>query len=208
MIKKGLLIILIISVFNSCITLKIDKDAPPLIDFGTPLVGHFRNGDTLKAVLYTVLFASSVIGLILFAPTQGIESKSIIPVERNISDPIFYSFIGTTLTAFGASSIDSAATYHIINKKIIDLNEIKWDKSSKKTKYEAIIEFREEQKKNNEEEQYKDEIKYYREKLINGLITDDELLFLDKTPILKKKLEKELGYYYVNKELKESKKKP
>ncbi len=207
MLKKIIFLIIILSLLNSCLLIKIDKDSAPLIDCGAPLIGHFRNGDITKGILYTVLFATSLIGIILFSPsqTQGYESKSIIPIERNISDPIFYSFIGTTGSIFIGSSIDTAVTYQLANKKIIELNEIELDAKLKKSKYQVIIEYREEQEKIKEKQQhevYKKEIEYYRERLIDGTITEDELLFLKRVPEIMESLEKELGYYYINKELK------
>ncbi|MCK4799054.1 MAG: hypothetical protein KAT05_16895, partial [Spirochaetes bacterium] len=57
-------------------------------------------------------------------------------------------------------------------------------------------------KEKQQHEVYKKEIEYYRERLIDGTITEDELLFLKRVPEIMESLEKELGYYYINKELK------
>ena len=67
--KKVISIIILILFTNSCLVLKVNKDSAPLVDFGTPLIGHYRNGDIPKAVLYTVLFVTGIIGIVLFAPT-------------------------------------------------------------------------------------------------------------------------------------------
>ena len=58
MLKKSfaMILIAIIMINSSCLTIRIDKDREPLIDYGTPLVGHFRNKDTVKAVIYMFLF--------------------------------------------------------------------------------------------------------------------------------------------------------
>lgn len=206
MIKKIISLLIVIVLLNGCLIMKINKNSEPLIDFGTPLIGHFRNKDIPKAVLYTVLFASSIIGIILFSPSQGrgTESRSIIPVERNISDPIFFSFLGTSLSSFAASSIDTAVTYHLANKKIIELNEFEWNRDLGINKHNFIISFKEEQakKKIYENNDYSDEIVYYRKRLINGTITEDEVNFIERNDKIKEQLEKELGYYYINKELK------
>ena len=200
MFKKIVSTILILFLLNSCILIKIDKDSRPLVDFGTPLIGHFRYGDVGKGVIYIVFFCTSLIGLILFAPTQynaNGNNKAIMPVSREISDPLFYTFIGTTVTSFGASSLDTAITYHLANKKIIDLNNIDWDVTSKITKYQAIKNFRE----TNENSINQDEVNYYRKKLIDGSITEDELSFIKSISQLESELEKELGYYIIKKEL-------
>ena len=41
----------------------------------------------------------------------------------------------------------------------------------------------------------------------NVTITQDELMFIERTPEIKENIEKELGYYYLNKELEETKQK-
>lgn len=118
------LIVLLLSSLNSCLVFKIRQDSPPLVDCGTPLVGHFRNGDTPKAILYTSLFVTSILAVFLFAPLK--DNKSIIPIEREVSDPLFYSFIGASTGSLIGSSIDTSVTYHLANKKIIELNNIYW----------------------------------------------------------------------------------
>ena len=212
MFKKIIFLIIIISILNSCLLIKIKKDSEPLIDFGVPLIGHFRNGDIPKAVFYTVSFALSCVGIILFSPSQGDanEIKAIIPVERSISDPILFAFTGTAVSSLVGSSIDTAVTYNLINDKIMDLNNIKWDRDWKKTKYQVICDFREKQEEIETVkhiEKYREEIEYYRKKLITGTITEDEINFLERVPSVKEQLEKELGYYYINQDLKKNKNK-
>lgn len=208
-ITKIISFLLIILLLNSCLVLKVNKDSHPLIDFGVPLIGHYRNGDTPKAILYTVLFVTGVIGIILFAPTpteQG-NKAGILPIERNIADPIYYALLGATASVPIASSIDSAATYHIVNKKIIDLNGIYWDPKAKITKYDAIIKYREEEEKilNKEYEEqrlkvFEKEIEYYRQKLLDATITEEELIFIEESEKLSEILRNELGYYYITRE--------
>jgi len=188
--------------------LKIKKDSPPLVDFGIPLAGHYRNKDTAKAILYTVLFSTALIGTILFAPifydSAYKEPIPIINFNRDITDPVFYSFLGSACAFLGASSIDTAATYHYVNDKIIELNGLEWDKKLKTTKYQFISEYQSKQAINKEigdAELYKNEILYYKKKLIEAAITDEELLLIKSNPVLKKNLEKELGFYYIKKEL-------
>ena len=203
------LLLLVLILLNSCLVLKVNKDSMPLVDFGTPLIGHYRNGDISKAVLYTILFVTGVIGIVLFAPTPTSEGNKlgILPIERNIADPIYYSIIGATACVPIASSIDSAVTYHIINKKIIDLNGIYWDPKGNKTKYDAIMDYREAEEKrlNKEYEEeriktFEKEIEYYRQKLLDGTITEDELIFIEKSDKLSEILKNELGYYYITRE--------
>jgi len=204
--RKIVYICMIVLISNGCLTLKINKDSPPLVDFGVPLIGHYRNGDTLKAVLYTVLFVTGMVGVILFAPTQGGGSSPIIPIDRTISDPIYYSLLGCTLTVPIASSIDGASTYHLVNKKIIELNGIPWDPKGNITKYDAINQFRQEQDDRfqresdaNRIESYREDIEIYRKKLLDGTITNDELVFIEKSTFISEELKNELGYYYINK---------
>ncbi|HRU44414.1 MAG TPA: hypothetical protein P5322_07785 [Spirochaetota bacterium] len=204
--RKIVYICMIVLLLNGCLTLKINKDSPPLADFGVPLIGHYRNGDTVKAALYTVLFVTSMVGVILFAPTQGGGSQPIIPIDRTISDPIYYSLLGCALTVPIASSIDGASTYHLVNKKIIDLNGIPWDPKGNITKYDAINQFRQEQEERfqresdaNRIENYREDIELYRKKLLDGTITDDELTFVEKSTFISEELKNELGYYYINK---------
>jgi hypothetical protein len=212
MLKKTIAILTAIMFFNSCIVMQIKKDSEPLIDFGTPLIGHFRNNDIPKAVLYTVLFATSVLGIILFSPSQGTgnTTKAIIPIDRKISDPIFYSFLGASLASFAGSSIDTSVTYQMVNQKILELNGLQWKSDMKTTKYEFIKKFRDEEKKLAAKEGNKNlegEIELYRKKIINGSITEDEIFFIEKNEEMKKVLEKELGYYYINKEIKKDRNK-
>ena len=204
MYKKIFSALLILFVLNSCVLIRINKESKPLVDFGSPFIGHFRNGDTGKGVMYILFFCTSLIGGILFAPTQynvNGNNRAIIPVSREVSDPLFYTFIGATALSFGASSLDTVITYHLANKKIIELNNIEWDASAKLTKYQVINNFRD--KKTNSINQ--DEVSYYREKLINESITEDELIFIRSIPELESELEKELGYYIIKKELKKQK---
>ncbi|HPP04957.1 MAG TPA: hypothetical protein PK351_09060 [Spirochaetota bacterium] len=207
--KKVISIIILILFTNSCLVLKVNKDSAPLVDFGTPLIGHYRNGDIPKAVLYTVLFVTGIIGIVLFAPTptDNGNNPGILPIDRTIADPIYYSILGATACVPIASSIDTAVTYHIVNKKIIDLNGIYWDPKGKITKYDAIIDYREkeEERLNKEYEEqrleaYKQEIEYYRQKLLDGTITEDELVFIEKSEKLSEILKNELGYYYITRE--------
>ena len=206
MVRKIIFSIMILLTLNSCLLMRINKDSEPLVDFGTPLIGHYRNGDTVKAILYTVLFVTGMIGVILFAPTQDGGTQSIIPIDRKIADPVYYSLLGCTLSVPVASSIDGASTYHLANKKIIDLNEINWDPKGKIYKFDAIKNFRLEQENKFVEdsnkirmEQYKDEIEVYRKKLIDGTITQDELIFIEKSDFIREELQNEIGYYYINK---------
>ncbi len=208
-VNRIISLLLILFLLNSCLVLKVNKDSPPLIDFGTPLVGHYRNGDIPKAVLYTVLFVTGIIGIVLFAPTPTANGNQIgiLPIERNIADPIYYSILGATACVPIASSIDSAATYHIVNKKIIDLNGIYWDPKGTKTKYDAIMDYREaeEERLNKEYEEerikaFEKEIEYYRQKLLDGTITEDELIFIEKSEKLSEILKNELGYFYITRE--------
>lgn len=207
--KKSITILILTLFVNSCLVLKVNKDSPPLIDFGTPLIGHYRNGDIPKAILYTILFVTGIVGIVLFAPTPTNDGNKpgILPIDRNIADPIYYSILGATACVPIASSIDTAVTYHIVNKKIIDLNGIYWDPKSNITKYDAIIDYREkeEERLNKESEEqrleaYKKEIEYYRQKLLDGTITEDELIFIEKSEKLSEILKNELGYYYITRE--------
>ncbi|OHD27251.1 MAG: hypothetical protein A2086_02850 [Spirochaetes bacterium GWD1_27_9] len=207
MFKKITGIILIVLVLNSCLTIKIGKDSEPLVDFGTPIIGHFRNGDKAKGILYTALFLTSLVAFVLFTPID--TKKCVIQIDRTYSD---WVLLGTGIgagTSLVASSIDTAVTYQIANQKIIDLNNIKWqyDPTGKNPKYLAIQNFREEQYRLKEEqsdlsrlEGYKGEIEFYRKKLVNGTITDDELAFLEKAEKIKEVLKNELGFYYINRE--------
>ncbi len=205
--KKIIFFLLIALMFSNCLVLKIKKDSPPLVDFGIPLAGHYRNKDTAKAIFYTVLFSAAVLGVFLFSPMfydKSDDPKPIININRNITDPIFYSFLGSSCAVLGASSIDTAATYHYVNNKIIELNGLEWDKKLKISKYQIITDYQNKQAANKEIEDaeiYKDEILYYKKKLIEAAITDEELLLIKSNAVLKKNLEKELGFYYIKKEL-------
>lgn len=209
--KKIIATLIIVLLFSNCLVLKINKDSAPLIDFGTPLAGHYNNGDIGKGIFYTILFTTLVIGVILFAPTQN---GGVLPLDRNIADPLFYSFLGTSLSVPIASSIDTAATYHIVNKKILELNGIEWNPKEKHklNKYQTIIKLREdadkkelEKSNENRKNNYKDEIEFYKKRLLDGSITEDELTFINKSSYLKEQLKNELGYYYVNQEKKNNK---
>lgn len=202
------IVLLIVIGLNSCVVMKINKDSPPLVDFGTPLIGHFRNGDHIKGGIYLGIFLTAAVSMILFSPTS--EDGAIIPVPREVSDPIFYSSLGVAAgTAILVSPIDTAITYHVGNKKIIDFNEIPWEKGGKITKYQAIENWQIEQERLEEErlnkkrlEMYEDEIEMYRKKLLDGTITDEELEKINRAPIFKELLEKEINYYHVNQEIK------
>ncbi|MBN2544538.1 MAG: hypothetical protein JXB50_01995 [Spirochaetes bacterium] len=206
--KKIISILLITLLFSNCLVLKIKKDSPPLVDFGIPLAGHYRNRDTAKAIFYTVLFSTAVIGTFLFAPMFYDNSYNdpvpVINFNRNITDPVFYSFLGSACTILGASSIDTAVTYHYVNNKIIEINDQEWDRKMKITKYQFITDYQRKLEIINENEDnkiYKNEILYYKKKLIDATVTDEELLLIKTNPVLKKNLEKELGFYYIKKEL-------
>ncbi|HOV15600.1 MAG TPA: hypothetical protein PK771_15035, partial [Spirochaetota bacterium] len=126
MLKKFVSVLLVIFMIinSSCLTIRIDKDSEPLVDFGTPLIGHFRNKDTVKAILYTALFLTGVIGIVLFSP--GENNKSIVQLDTSISQ---WGVLGFSLGAaniLGISSIDTAVTYQLANKQIIDMNGIDW----------------------------------------------------------------------------------
>lgn len=203
MIKKIISLLVISFLVNSCLVLKVEKDSPPLIDAGIPIIGHYRNKDTVKAVLYTVIFASSFLGMILFSPTTD-NNETFFGLQEEVRAPVFYSLVGLTTTSFVASSIDTAATYHYVNNKIIDLNDIEWEFSLDNSKYDVIMKFREETQNISDvknEKELTDEIKYYQKKLIDGTITDDELFFIEHTDVLRDNLEKELGLYYISKDL-------
>ncbi|MCG8569274.1 MAG: hypothetical protein MJB14_03965 [Spirochaetes bacterium] len=248
--------------------MKVQKDSPPLVDAGTPLVGHYRNKDIPKAVLYTILFVTSLTGTILFAPTSS--EGSLLRIDESISNPLFYSFIGGSLSSLIASSVDTAVTYQIYNNKLLTMNEIHFipnlqsqiDKRTfenlilqeirtgkqrkilldiyhldlvkekyllkpdltkteirngrwlltvagfqSNTKYDAIVEYREQAALLKQEEQkalqmqeLEGEITYYREKLLKGTITQEELYFIEQSEQFKEILKNELGYYYIKQE--------
>ena len=48
-------------------------------------------------------------------------------------------------------------------------------------------------------ELYRKEIEAYRQKLIDGTITDEELIFIEKSEMIRNELQAEIGYYYLNK---------
>ena len=204
MLKKIIVIVMITILSTSCITMKVDKDSPPMIDFGTPIVGHFRNKDTAKGILYTSLFLTFILTAILFAPTNN--GNAIIPIDKSISDPIFYASLGCTGASFIGSSIDTAITYQIYNSKILKLNDVPFDPKANLKKYEVINNFRinqeEEHIRKTDDvrfEAYKETLDLYRKKLIDGTITDDELILIEKSEYFKENLKMELGYYTINK---------
>jgi hypothetical protein len=176
-----------------------------MLDFGTPIIGHFRNKDIAKGVLYTSLFLTFVLTSVLFSPV-GANNQSLIPIDRTISDPIFYASLGCSAASLIGSTVDTAVTYQIYNSKIIKLNDIPFDPKGNIKKYEAINNFRvkqEEEKMQKAEdsrvEAYKDTLELYRKKLIDGTITDDELSLVEKSEYFKENLKMELGYYTINK---------
>lgn len=212
MFKKSVhLIVLLVFLFNitGCLTIKIDKDSEPLVDFGTPIVGHFRNHDTVKGVLYTVLFITSIIGLVLFAPGPSDDDNqgSILPISNEICNWSMLGFGIGAANVFAASSIDTAVTYQLANRKIIDLNKIDWkyDPTGKETKYNSIVKYRQEQDIMKEQaaenarfEQYKGEIEIYRKKLLDKSITDDELALIERAEKFHEELKDELTYYKIS----------
>ncbi len=205
MFKKVVVILIISSMLTSCITMKVGKESPPMVDFGTPIVGHFRNKDIAKGVLYTSLFITFIVSTVLFAPA-GANGQSIIPIDGTISNPIFFASIGCAGGSLVGSTIDTAVTYQIYNSKIIELNNIPWDPKGNIKKYEAINNFRAQQDDGKMQkaedaraEGYKDTIELYRKKLIDGTITDDELALIERSEFFKENLKNELGYYTINK---------
>jgi hypothetical protein len=205
MIKRLLVVVLIISLFCNCLVMKIDKDSEPVFDFGTPLVGHFNNGDYGKGVLYTVLLVTGIVGMILFAPSS--EGGVIPQLDRQIADPLFYSFLGFSCSVPVASSIDTAVTYHMVNKKIIELNDLNWDPRLKVKKYDVILDYRKEMQQefdekveSNREDNYAEELEYYRQRLLDGTITEDELILVERADYFRERLQNEIGYYYINRQ--------
>ncbi len=185
---------------TGCMTIKISKDSPALADFGTPIVGHFRNGDTAKGIVYTVLFLSGLIGLLLFSPSRG--GNSIIPVSREISDPVYYSFLGFTLNVPAVSSIDTAVTYHLANRQILDLNQIEFDPKGKINKFETIQKYRQQEIdnkiiSNQFSTVYAKEIAYYKKVLIEGTVTAEELTLITNHDEFNEHLKNEIGYYNI-----------
>ncbi len=201
----ALLVIFVLMLNSSCLTIKIDKDSDPLIDFGTPIVGHFRNKDIVKGILYTVLFLTSIVGVVLFTP--GDNNKSVVQLDSSISQ---WAMMGCAIGAgnmLAISSIDTSATYHLANKKIIDLNNIDWkyDPTGQNTKYNAIVDFkvkrdalREEEAELARLEQYRNEIETYRQKLLDRSITEDELTLINRAEKFREELKDELTYYNVS----------
>jgi len=205
MLKKIIVIIIVTTLLTSCITMKVGKDSPPMVDFGTPIIGHFRNKDIAKGILYTSFFLTFVLSAVLFAPA-GDTGRAIIPIDRTISDPIFYASIGSSAASLIGSTVDTAVTYQIYNSKIIKLNNIPFDPKGTIKKYEAINNFiikQEEDKMQKAEdsrfEGYKETLELYRKKLIDGTVTDDELLLIERSEYFKENLKNELGYYTINK---------
>lgn len=201
-----MILIAIIMINSSCLTIRIDKDREPLIDYGTPLVGHFRNKDTVKAVLYTALFLTGILGILLFSP--GENGKSIIQLDNTIANYGILGFALGTANILAVSSIDTAVTYHLANKEIIDLNQIDWkfDPTGKNTKIKAINDFRdkkyqmmEEEAENKRLEQYREEIELYRKKLLDRTITEDELSLIKRATKFQEELKDEVSYYYISK---------
>ncbi len=200
---KIISIVTLLFFINGCLTIKIDKDSEPLPDFGSPIIGHFRNGDTVKGVIYTVLFAAGVIGLILFAPSS-VDGKAIIPVERNVSDPVYFAFLTHTLNVPAVSAIDTATTYHLANAKILELNGLTFDPNGELTKYQVIMNHRELireisaiEEQLGFEETYKNEIEHYKNALIDGTITPEEMSFLNNDERFRSLLINEIGYYNI-----------
>lgn len=203
--KKTIAAILLMTTMCSCVTMHLDKDSAPLIDFGTPIVGHFRNKDYVSAGIFTSLFLSFLVCTFVFAPFAS-NQTSFTGLDTGISDPLFFSFLGATLATPVASTIETACMYHYVNQKIIDLNGIFFDTHDKLKKYEAINAFRADEERRMEEasnraqlELYRREIEAYRQKLIDGTITDEELIFIEKSEMIRNELQSEIGYYYLNK---------
>ena len=205
MLKKVVVIIIITTLLSSCITMKVGKDSPPMVDFGTPIIGHFRNKDIVKGILYTSLFLTFVLSAVLFAPA-GDNGQGVIPIDRTISDPIFFASIGCASASIIGSTVDTAITYQIYNSKIIKLNNIPFDPKGNIKKYEAINNFRIQQEEDkiqevvdSRAEGYRETLELYRKKLIDGTITDDELILIERAEYFKENLKNELGYYTINK---------
>ena len=203
--KKITALILMAATLSSCVTLHIDKDSAPLVDFGTPIVGHFRNKDYAAAGVFTSLFLSFLVCTFVFAPI-GSDQKSLTGLDTKISDPLFFSFLGATLATPVASTIETVCVYHYVNQKIIDENGLFFDPHDKLKKYEVINAFRADEERRIEEESnraqlelYRKEIEAYRQKLIDGTITDEELIFIEKSEMIRNELQTEIGYYYLNK---------
>ena len=203
--KKIIALILMITMLSSCVTLHLNKDSEPLVDFGTPIVGAFRNKDYVAAGIFTSLFLSFLVCTFVFAPYSS-GDKSFTGIDTSISDPLFFSFLGATLATPVASTIETACMYHYVNQKIIDMNGIFFDPHDKIKKYDVINEFRADEERRMEEasnraqlELYRKEIEAYRQKLIDGTITDEELIFIEKSEMIRNELQAEIGYYYLNK---------
>jgi hypothetical protein len=202
--KRMIALFCIILTLNSCITLKVDKDSRPLVDFGVPIVGQYRNKDYVNAIIYTVLALSFLTTAILFTPNADNKSGAILPVSGDTAFIVTAASYGSLAGTCVISSIDSAVSYNVINDKILKLNNLKWDPYGKLSKHEQIIKYREdlEMKKVEEAEifrmeQYKKEAEIYKQKLIDDTITSDELLLIERSDFLKDFLKDELGYYKI-----------
>ena len=118
--KKIIALILMITTLSSCVTLHLNKDSEPLVDFGTPIVGAFRNKDYVAAGIFTSLFLSFLVCTFVFAPYSS-GDKSFTGIDTSISDPLFFSIISwvirvkALLIAF--SSISLALSFMVKPQK-------------------------------------------------------------------------------------------
>lgn len=185
--KKIIVPILIITTILSCKSAPVTKDSEPYKDFGIPIAGHYRNGEMVKASIYTAASILTLLSALVFAPI-GENGKSVTQLDQTYGTPISLGLLGVTASiALIASPIDTAVSYHKRNQKIIELNNIEWSDKSNVTKYQAIINHRKQIKL--------DQIENYRRKFYEGTITRAEVNIVNDDEELKNGLAKELEYF-------------